>query len=381
MEFLGAYLSPNNSISQGQDKLTKYFYFRPDIYDNPEADFENIIKVKQHENFPKRYDPLEEDASYAIENIEVSKRLTDEEVGSKNVSFVVTATYDLLKNILDRENTQGEGEGTSSGNSNVDVDEDGKEVTKDTPPWKERAEWTFTPTELTQPFTKAYNKLNQLKVDVVNTAGCRLLAETSRYRLEITYKKSYKDLVESYNDVNSPVLNEFDVSFPVDWTSEYPKKTLLLLPPSISVHYYKMEGEKDGETLLEPQIIPYYTYSIKMIFDPLGWDKELLNVGTFAKFTTNKPEQIYVATKITEDSVEGNIYTNAAGVLQGAKEAKEKGYDYTYEAMTDPVPLTSSGTIYEQAIGDPTNYPWLTLHFQQYETMDFSKFPFVNAEI
>jgi hypothetical protein len=38
MQYLGEFLSPTNSISQDQDKLVKYFYFRPDKYENPEAD-------------------------------------------------------------------------------------------------------------------------------------------------------------------------------------------------------------------------------------------------------------------------------------------------------------------------------------------------------
>jgi hypothetical protein len=38
MQYLGEYLLPTNSISKDTDKLTKLFYFRPDKYDNPDAD-------------------------------------------------------------------------------------------------------------------------------------------------------------------------------------------------------------------------------------------------------------------------------------------------------------------------------------------------------
>ena len=114
MQYLGEFLSPNNSIAQDQDKLIKYFYFRPDKYDDPDADLENIFIIKAMEEFPKRLDKLAENEEYAIESIEVSKKLGDDEIGVQDVSYVVTATYDLLENINKREDAGGGGGNTIS---------------------------------------------------------------------------------------------------------------------------------------------------------------------------------------------------------------------------------------------------------------------------
>ena len=74
------FLSPTNSIGIDEDRLVKYFYFRPDNYEDPDADLENIFIIKSLEQFPKRYDLLAENNAYAVDTIEVSKRISDEEV-------------------------------------------------------------------------------------------------------------------------------------------------------------------------------------------------------------------------------------------------------------------------------------------------------------
>lgn len=106
MQYLGDFLSPSNSIGLGEDKLVKYFYFRPDKYEDPTADLENIFIIKAMEEFPQRYDLLAENNLYAVDTIEVSKKISDDEMGVEAVSYIVTAHYDLLTNIQAREDSR-----------------------------------------------------------------------------------------------------------------------------------------------------------------------------------------------------------------------------------------------------------------------------------
>ena len=237
MEFLGEFLSPNNSIAQDQDKLTKYFYFRPDKYDNPDADLENIFIIREMDEFPKRLDKLAENEAYAIESIEVSKRVSDDQVGVQDVSYVVTATYDLLENIKKREDQGGGGSSSSSDTSSEKVDENGNGVTSETKPWEYRAKWNFQPLEVAVPFKKAYgvngNYTGSANVNVLNSAKCMLLAETKRYQLEITYQKNYAS-PQKWESILRPYTNQnsFDLDF--DYRGSFPAGTLLLLPPTFS---------------------------------------------------------------------------------------------------------------------------------------------------
>lgn len=169
MEFLGCWLSPTNSISLDSDKLEKLFYFRPDKYDDPDADLENILAIKAHESFPKRYDLLEENNSYAVDTIEVAKKLSNDDLGIEKVSFVVTAEYDLLTNILARE-AGGEEPSDDSNESESEFDEDDAKVTKATPPWKLKAKFNWNYQEKQVPLLSGFNDYNNPTIPIVNTA-------------------------------------------------------------------------------------------------------------------------------------------------------------------------------------------------------------------
>lgn len=379
MEFLGSYLSPNNSISLDQDKLTKYFYFRPDQYDDPAADFENILKVKLHPDFPKRYDTLEENTRYAIDTIDVAKRINDETAGSQIVSFIATATYDLLDNILKRENTGGGGSGDSE--ETIYIDEDGNKVTADTPPWKLKGEWNWTPVEVVIPFTKGYDDLNQKVVNVVNSAGNRLFAETVRHRLEITYSKNYKNIQNDFSSIMDTYVNSDRFYFNKDKQRIFEPNTLLIMPPTVSLTYYEKVEEDTESNETTRSYVPYYTYNVRMIYDPEGWDVELLQTGTFAKFgNSSKAEQIYSYTIVKDTVVDGPYFGNAATALKQKRIAEEAGFDFSMEAVTEPMPLTDTGQLYTAAINDPTTTPYLTKKFKQYKKMVISSLPWEKKE-
>lgn len=380
MEYLGEFLSPNNSIALDQDKLTKYFYFRPDIYEDPDADLENIFKIKEMTEFPKRLDLLSENTLYAVDTIEVSKRVSDEEVGVKKVSYVVTATYDLLENIRKRESSDSGDEEEESGEI---VDEDGNVVTSETPPWKIRAKWDFQPVELTVPFLKGYLQTgNQYwssqVVDVLNSAKCRLLAETKKFQYEITYTKAYESAQSGWEQLTRAYINSDDFDIDADWRGDYPSGTLLILPPSFSVDWYE-KTTTEGQTTIKSWE-RYYTYTVKMIYDPDGHAKTLLDVGTYALFGEDPvPRQIWEVTKV--DSETGSIiagypkWVSAAEALRDQAQSLRDGQLITAAPITEPVPLTAAGTIDEAAIKDPYTNRYRTLTYLPYAGRPFANLP------
>lgn len=390
MQYLGEFLSPNNSIAQDQDKLTKHFYFRPDKYDDPNADLENIFIIKEMEQFPKRLDKLAENEAYAIESIEVSKRVSDDQIGVTDVSYVVTATYDLLTNIKKREDSGGGGGGSSSSssedNSGTKVDEDGNKVTAETPPWKQRAKWNFQPIEVTVPFTKAYGRdssySQQARFDVINSAKCLLLGETKRYQMEITYQKNYKE-AQSWEWIDRPYTNFYNFDLNFDYRGSFLSGTLLIFPPAYSREWHEQDKvDKDGQPTGEKELVDYFSYTVKMIYDPEGHDKKFLDVGTYAIFSGDtKPSQIWEVTIVDENGVVENggqpKYTSASEALKLQAQALKSGKSVNASPVTEPLPLTG-GAIHLAAIQDPYNNPYNTISYVQYQKYDFSTLPFKN---
>ena len=207
MQYLGEYLAPVNSIALDSDTLTKYFYFRPDMYDNPDADLENIFIIKNMQQFPKRYDLLSENNLYAVDTIEVNKKVTEEEGdANKKVSYVVVASYDLLENIRSREN-QNSGGDSANADAEINVDKNGSLVTKETLPWELQPEWSFDHKSTTVPFLFGYDLSGNPTIPVVNSAGSKLLSETEKYQLQITYRDNFQQLNMDLTGIMQPVVN------------------------------------------------------------------------------------------------------------------------------------------------------------------------------
>lgn len=341
--------------------------------------------------FPKRLDKLAENEAYAIESIEVSKRVGDDQIGVTDVSYVVTATYDLLENIKKREQTSGGGGKTEdSSGTTVYVDEDGNKIVGQILPWKQRAQWNFQPIETVVPFKKAYGLNGVYRgspvVDVLNSAHCMLLSETKRYQLEITYQKNYKE-PQIWEGITRPYTNDADYDLQYDYRGSFPAGTLLLLPPTYSCQWAEIDRldgdgnpEKDEDGNIIKDIVRYYSYTVKMIYDYKGHDKELLDVGTYALFPgSNKPSQIWEVTVVDEN---GNIenggqpkYTSAAEALRMQAEALKAGKTVNASPVTEPLPL-NGGYIFTSAIEDPNTYRYSTLEYIQYEQFPFSMLPF-----
>lgn len=388
MQYLGEFLSPTNSISADSDTLVKYFYFRPDQYDNPDADLENIFIIKQMSQFPKRLDKLAENELYVVDTIEVSKRVSDEEVGVKKVSYIVTATYDLLSNL--NKGSSGGGGGSNDEEDEgpkleVAVDTEGNKVTRDTPPWKLRGTWNVQPVAVQIPFLKSVADFGETVYDITNTAGDRIEAVTQKYRFEFTYTKNYQFTQFEWDNITKPLVNNDMITF-IPGSRTYSAGELLILPPSLQKNYWEYtakvndKGDQDPNGTQEKKFVEeYYTYTIRMTSDSDGWNKELLNIGTRAKFKEGKPaQQIY---QLTVQAANGTIgdaypkYTSIEEVMNERMKSEKNKSIVSAVAVTEPLPLDDDGKIFQAAITDPVNNPYKVLSFKQYLTTAFTDFP------
>ena len=336
--------------------------------------------------FPKRLDKLAENELYGIDSIEVSKRVSDEEVGVKKVSYIVTATYDLLTNLTKRGSGGGgvdnddEEEGPTL---NVVVDQDGKKLTKDTPPWKLKPNWTITPIEVTVPFLKSVADFGETPENIVNAAGDRMEATTTIYRFEISYSQNYETTQSEWDLLDNPIVNSEDVSF-IPGLRIYKAGGLLLIPPTLQKNWWEYEYEEkkpDGSTETKKAVQRYYTYTVKMIYDKRGWKKTLLNVGTRAKFEKDVPEQIYQLTVQAKDGSIADVYpkyTNIVEVINEKRKAETSKALVSAVAVNQQLPLDDNGKVFEAAIKDPVNNPYKELEFKQYLEESFENLPFYH---
>lgn len=281
----------------------------------------------------------------------------------------MTVTYDLLANIHARESGS---EPSSGGGGGSELDEDDNPVTSETPPWKRRAVWSWTPITVTKAFNKAYSLVtDDFTLDTTNSAGDRIIADTTRYRFEINYSKSYSTIQTAF-DLMEPFVNDLTYSFPGPYSARiFSPGKLLILPPSNTVEYY---DEADGD------IIEYFTYTIKIIYDPKGWEKEFLDVGLRAKFgsATTTPEDIYhLIVYESENSTTPSVdsFTSLAEVMKAKVNADSTGKIVSAERISEPMPL-NNGFIYLNAITDPVSNPYRTVNYEEFRPVDFSTLPF-----
>lgn len=130
------------------------------------------MAVKSHPLFPERKAELKENNAYIIDTIEVSKKLSNDELGIERVTFLVTCQYDLRENIEARENeTEDEpSSGGDEGTSDDKYDDEDNKITKDTPPWKLKAKFSYQYQERQVPLLSGFSANNKPTIAIVNTA-------------------------------------------------------------------------------------------------------------------------------------------------------------------------------------------------------------------
>ena len=200
-------------------------------------------------------------------------------------------------------------------------------------------------------------------VQCLNSAGCQILAETTETIMVLSFMFSVK--AKTTNDWNSnfsPVINKSTETVAGITIPEYMGK---LLPMQAN---YVVEYESNGTTVKRR----YWNYNAQIQISPSGWANRLLDVGTMAKFknedgTLRKyPENIYKYTPWKSADAAENMkvapkFGNIDAVINAMKEywAATGGTDrIPYEEVTEPMPLRADGTIYEEALENPSLYPY-----------------------
>lgn len=275
---------------------------------------------------------------------------------------------------------EGEEEPSDDGGTSDDkYDEDDTKVTKATPPWKLKAKFSYQYQERQVPLLSGFSANNNPTVAIVTTAGDYIETMTSKYIMEINYQKNYETTQYNFDVLMEPYTNSEALQF----TSILPEKTfpsgtLLILPPTYSRELWETETTNNGVT--STVITPYHSYSVKLLYNPDGWMKRLLNCGVRAKFSGTTSEQIYNLTLTDSNGIimEGYPkYVSLSEVVAAQNLSKSNNTVVGYEAITSPVFLDENGKIslYAQTGSDAASR-YKSLEFKVYKSTSFSVFPF-----
>lgn len=288
----------------------------------------------------------------------------------------------MLENILAREEESGGGGESSSEEEDEPedkFDEDDNKVDKTTPPWQYKAKFSYQYQERQVPLLSGFSANNSPSVAIVNTAGDYIETMTSKYIMEINYQKNYE-----YNQYNFDVLMEpYTNTDVIQFTSILPQKTfpsgtLLILPPTYSRELWETETTNNGVT--STVVTPYHSYSVKLLYNPDGWTKRLLNCGVRAKFSGTKSEQIY---NLTLTDSNGLLmagypkYVSLSEVVAAQNQSISNNTVVGYEAITVPIFLDDNGRIALNSQSGSTSVSnYKSLEFKVYKSTSFSVFPF-----
>jgi len=331
MELIGTFLSTTNNITSDTDTIIKYFYYRP-AKDELTGIYEDMFDLKAVSGFPQIGDTLSEASGYQIESININKKMDDSDSqGVVKLSYVVACSCDTSENIFRRNANKSEKE-----QANKYIDEDGKVVNGSTRPWKMKPTWGWSPVTVEVPFIKAYNNNNEKVLDVLNSAGKRLIASTTKYRYEINWTKSYNERKSFFNLYEPFTNNATWVPLTIPDKS-FPAGTVLILPPGFSVAYFENRDKQNKPTTYEA----YYTYNVKLIYDSEGWIRKLSDIGTFAKFNNGPAEQIY-SYKIKSGNTWSTLQFGSLADVQTAQR-NSGAENVSFEKVTEPIPLLSNG--------------------------------------
>lgn len=197
--------------------------------------------------------------------------------------------------------------------------------------------------------------------------------------MEINYQKNYELPQTNFDALMEPYTNAEAVQFTSILPSKtFPSGTLLILPPTYSRELWETEQTNNGVTT--KVITPYHSYSVKLLYNPEGWMKRLLNCGVRAKFSGTTSEQIY---NLTLTDSNGLImdgypkYVSLSEVVAAQNKSKSNNTVVGYEAITSPIFLDENGKIslYAQTGSDSASR-YKSLEFKVYKSTSFSVFPF-----
>ena len=195
------------------------------------------------------------------------------------------------------------------------------------------------------PFLKGWNE-SGAEVDLLNSAGCRIDAETTAFVTELTFTYC----VKSSGTGEPPVNNSPSINQSVQKVAGYsiPAKCGMLMPMSAT---FMIEYEDDNPTKIKRT---YWEINVSIRINERGWKKEFLDVGTMALFDAGVPEPIY---QYTPNPNEPKVNFGSIGQVQKAKAEFEKNYPgqkMGWNEVTDPLPL-NNGKIFTEALQSRQN--------------------------
>lgn len=241
-------------------------------------------------------------------------------------------------------------------------------------------------------YVKNKNNKTELKlVQNVNSAGCRILAETTETFREIGF--TYCAKARSSGDFGSN--GKMIINKSSETVAGIPIKAMtgLLLPTSAN---FITEYDETGNRIKRQ----YWDISATIQIKESGWSKDELDIGTMCFFKNKAGEvvkelkNIYSFTPWISVNPEDKIATlSKLGSIDHVIEAKNayaklamkaKGYgdnyditketdpgkinlykqawdELPYEEVTEPMPLREDGTLFEEAIKDPVQNPYRVL--------------------
>lgn len=216
---------------------------------------------------------------------------------------------------------------------------------------------------------------NGKKIQLVNTAGCRIEAETGKGVKEISFIYAIKAKSGNFDGNLDPIINRSSVKVAGD---NIPAKCGLLQP--LSAEYVP---EYDGTGKLTRE---YWNVIATIQIKADGWKDEFLNVGTMARFKVNNvinnnPQPIFQYTPWRSTNESQKIATapqygsmaqviaakNYYANLETDETKKQQMWnELPYSEVTDPFPLTETGEIFTDALINPVSNPYKKISMYKY---------------
>lgn len=252
---------------------------------------------------------------------------------------------------------------------------------KDVPPWKLGAQnfQSAVEQQQTKQVLQLFSKDQNKWIPYVNTAGCRLIRMRNETIRVISFDMNYEykgklRVKNAWERLNGDSVKVCSVSIPA-----YCGK---LMPMSSSLHTVY---ENDGKTVKWK----YETVHVTIKINQHTWIIEDLNVGRLAKFPVEEggdqtmlaPIFQYTPWLSKDPAANAKIKPRFGSIdnVVAAQKAYEtatgdKSTKIPFSQVDEDLPLNKNGGIYQEAINDPENNPYLTISGYETEGESWNKY-------
>ena len=235
-------------------------------------------------------------------------------------------------------------------------------------PWElDASEVSVNYTSENIPLLHGYNKNGELR-QMLNRAGSRLEVQTQHYLRQINFSFAVRAKTSGEAPTNNrPQINKDTVQVAGYTFAPY---EAMLMPMNAA---YVADVDDDGEIYRR-----YWKMTATILENDRTWQRKVLNVGTLARFKKGEPPRpIYQYTpwQQTNSDIQnasisprfGSIDDVIAAQIAYEKGGKnEKKITIPYSEITEPMPLTDDGFLYQEAITNPTKTPYIELVYYEY---------------